>query len=135
MTETNNDELKKLIESNARAIQALGEYLTETRRISEQEMAQLRETLAQIARTQAHAWANVNSSVAQMSSYVAHISNSVDQISISVAHLAENKGKTRREVYYRLLDRLDSRQAEMKEILKLLVEKTVGSKKSGMTRT
>ena len=78
------------------------------------------ETLAEIARTQAHAWANVNSFVAQMSSYVAHISN-------SVAHLAENQGETRTEMYDRLIDRLDSRQAEMTEIIKLLVKKKAGS--------
>ncbi|MBO1347775.1 MAG: hypothetical protein EBE86_010445 [Hormoscilla sp. GUM202] len=119
MTEANNDELKKLIESNARAMQALGDYLTETRRQSEREMAQLRETVADMARNQANALANLNSSVAHISNSVAHISN-------SVAHLAENQGETRTEMY-RLIDRLDSRQAEITNILKLLVEKTVGS--------
>jgi len=119
MTETNKDELKKLIESNARAMQALGDYLTETRRQSEREMAQLRETVADMARNQANALANLNSSVAHISNSVAHISN-------SVAHLAENQGETRTEMY-RLIDRLDSRQAEITDILKLLVEKTVGS--------
>ena len=83
MTESNNDDLKQLIESNARAIQSLADALVEWRRDSQREIAALRETVADLVRNQGEISANT----------------------------------------YRLINRLDNRQGEIVEILKLLVDK------------
>ncbi|MGK7901897.1 MAG: hypothetical protein AB4352_10870 [Hormoscilla sp.] len=101
MTEANDDELKKLIESNARAIAAVADSLAELResdRQAKQEMAAIRETLASLAETQGNALAN----------------------------LAKVQGDTTANMY-RLINKLDNRQGEIVDILKLLVEKTLSN--------
>jgi len=94
MTEENNDELKNLIEFLARAIAALKDSLAEFKeidRLAQQQMAELRETLANIAQTQDNA----------------------------LAKLAKVQDDTTANTY-RLINKLNNRQEEIVEIIKLL---------------
>ncbi|MBC6478095.1 MAG: hypothetical protein GDA56_10215 [Hormoscilla sp. GM7CHS1pb] len=112
MTEENNDELKNLIESNARAIAALKDSLAEFKEIdrqAKQEMADLRETLASLAETQGNALANVNN---------------------ALANLAKAQADTTANTY-KVINKLDNRQGEIVDILKLLVEKNTGKQSGG----
>jgi len=92
MTEADDDELKKLIESNARAIAAVADSLAEFResdRLAQQQMAELRSRLANIARTQDNA----------------------------LAKSAKIQDETTANMYG-LINKLDNRQGELVEIIK-----------------
>jgi len=117
--ENNNDELKKLIESNARAIAAVADSLAELResdRQAKQEMADLRETLASLAETQGNALANVNNALANVNNALANVNNAQ----------ADTTANT-----YKVINKLDNRQGEIVDILKLLVEKNTGKQSGG----
>ncbi|NER35314.1 MAG: hypothetical protein F6J93_15130 [Oscillatoria sp. SIO1A7] len=123
MSELNGDDLKKLIESNARSIEALSashSEIAEAQRRAEkemadmretfgQEMAALRETLADLARFQANALANCN--------------NAVANLNYALADVVKKQGETSAETY-RLINKLESRQGEIVKVMKLLVEKS-----------
>jgi DNA-binding ferritin-like protein len=106
MSQLNDDELKKLVESNARAIEAVANTMAENERKSEaergrtrQEMAELRENLANVAQNLGNA----------------------------VSFVAKVQGETTADMY-RVINKMENRQGEIVEVLKLLTEKVTNKK-------
>ena len=87
MSQLSDDELKKLVESNARAIEALANTVAENERQSKKEMAEFRETVANAIQNLSHA--------------VAHLDNSLARVAISQSDIASNT--------CRMINRLENR--------------------------
>ncbi len=99
-------ELKKLIESNARAMEAIANTMAENERKSEEERARSRKEMAQLRETVANVDRNLGN---------------------AVAFVAKVQGESTAEMY-RAINKMKNRQSEIVDVLKLLTEKVVGDK-------
>ncbi len=127
MSQLSDDELKKLVESNARAIEALANTMAENERKSEGERARVREEMA-LAREER---AQMRKEMAEFREIVA---DAIQNLSHGVAHLDNSLAKVARAQVetigdtYRVINKLEARQGEIVDVLKLLSKRVVGDK-------
>lgn len=106
MSKSNDDDLKRLIESNARAIEAVANTMAENERKSEEERARSRKEMAELRE---------------------NLANVAQNLGNAVAYVAKVQGETTAEMY-RIINKMENRQSEIVDVLKLLTEKVSGDK-------
>ncbi len=122
MSQLNDDELKKLVESNARAIEALANTMAENERKSEEERVRAREERVRAREEMAEFREIVADAIQNLSHSVAHLDNSLARVAISQGELASNT--------YRIINKMENRQGEIVDVIKLLTEKVTDNKKN-----
>ena len=113
MSQLSDDELKKLVESNARAIEALANTMAENERKSQEEKAQAREERARVRK--------------EMAELRETVASAIENLSNTVSFVAKAQGENIAGMY-RTINRVETRQGEIVDVLKLLSQKVVGDK-------
>ena len=106
MSQLSDDELKKLVESNARAIEAVANTMAENERKSEEERTRTRQEVAELRE---------------------NLANVAQNLGNAVSFVAKVQGETTAEMY-RVINRMENRQGEIVDVLKLLTEKVTDNK-------
>ena len=91
-------ELKRLIESNARVMEAVANTMAENERKSEEERTRSRKEMAELRET---------------------VANVAENLGYAVAFVAKVRGETTAEMY-RAISKMENRQSEIVNVLKLL---------------
>ncbi len=113
MSQLSDDELKKLVESNARAIEAVANMMAENERKSEEERARSREEMAQVRK--------------EMAEFRETVASAIENLSNTVSFVAKAQGETIAGMY-RVINKMENRQGEIVDVLKLLTEKVTDKK-------